>query len=84
MSSNSKRTKQQLTAIPAMLGALSAILWPISWGAAQATGWVSAAGGTFTDIWFGAVTVVTFIGAAGATLGFVITAVDGAWEWIRE
>lgn len=84
MQSNAQRTKQQLTIIPVTAAAMAAVLWPVSYMAAHATGWLTASGSTFADIWFGAAAIVTFIGACAATIGFVITTFDSLWTWFRD
>ncbi len=84
MSSNSQRVKKQLLALPAAFALMAVILWPASWMAAQATGWISAPTGAFTDFWLGATSVVTFLGAAGTTIAAGATAVDSLWSWFQD
>lgn len=84
MSSNSKRTKQQLFAVPAALAAMAVVTWPVSYVAAQSTGWVSAPAGTFGDFWMGALAVMTFLGAAGTTFGAAISTLDGINKWFHD
>lgn len=82
--SNSKRVTRQLFALPISAAAAAAILWPVSFAAATATGWLGAPAATFTDFWMGATTVVTFLGAVAATIGFACTALDSVWTWTRD
>lgn len=79
MSNNSKRVKQQLFAVPAACAVVAAVLWPVSYAAAQATGW-----GTFGDFWTGSLAVITFLGASAATIGAVGGGLNGIYRWFRE
>lgn len=84
MSNDSKRVKQQLFAVPAACAVVAAVLWPVSYVAAQATGWIRTPTGTFGDLWTGSLAVVTFIGASTATLGAIGGGLDGIYRWFRE
>jgi hypothetical protein len=82
MSSNSQRVKRQLITMPLAMGGMAAVLWPVSYFAAVNTSWFS--GAAFTDMWMGIAAAVTFLGAAGATVGCACAFLEGLSEWNRD